>query len=115
MAGKKEHDTEELLQLIHRQQQVLNSLRKRSEESERIQAEIEEEAERADAWLKHRWRDLWDEEKKDFVVPETGWPTEYVRKPKEVAKAEEQRVDEAEEATPDTLMHRLLKDAQSRR
>lgn len=109
MAGKKDDEIENLLQIIHRQQEVLNSLGKRSEEEERENAALDEECERQSAWLEAPgWRNLWDEDAKAYVVPETGWPAGYVRKPKDAPKPDTQVVEERE-SEPDTLMHRMLK------
>jgi hypothetical protein len=69
----------------------------------RYDAEADEER-RRDAWLdRPGWLKYWDDEARDFAVPE-GWPPGSDGAPEEP----EARATEPE-AAPDTFMHRMLR------
>lgn len=81
----------------------------RDEERARLDAEDERKL----AWLESKqcWTLDYDEGRKEFIIPH-GWPPGHVRKPKQEAPpADEPKAD----LSPDTMMHRMLKDAQSSR
>lgn len=110
--AKRDDGADVLHKLLFDHTRRIDEIVRRAKESEIDRAEFEEEHERMDAWLSApHWRTLdYDEEKKDFVIPE-GWPTGHVRKPKQGTPPAGEPGDEP---LPDTMMHRMLKDKRER-
>jgi hypothetical protein len=109
--AKREDGADVLHRLLFDHIRRTDEISRRAKESEADLAEFEEEHERADAWLSKHWRTLdYDEEKKEFAIPD-GWPPGHVRKPKGAAPPADAPEDEP---PPDTMMHRMLKEKRGR-
>lgn len=110
--AKREDGEDVLHKLLFDYLRRTDEISRRAKDEEVDRAEFAEEYERRDAWLSApHWRTLdYDEEKKEFAIPD-GWPAGHVRKPKQEAPPVE---EPKEEAPPDTMMHRMLKEKRGR-
>lgn len=109
--AKREDGEDALHKLLFDHLRRTDEIHRRAKEDQQDFAELYEEAERADAWLKGHWRTLdYNEEKGEFAIPD-GWPAGHVRKPKQATPPSDEPKDEA---PPDTMMHRMLKEKRGR-